>query len=58
MACRLASWPTSRFPALVTATIDGVRFWPVRLGMTCGCPPWTMATTLLVVPRSMPMTGS
>ena len=58
MACRLASAPTSGFPFLATATTDGVSGWPLRLGMTRGTPSRTVATTELVVPRSMPMTGS
>ena len=58
MACRLAMWPTSRLPFLATATTDGVSVWPVRLAMTRGTPSMTVATTELVVPRSMPMKGS
>ena len=40
------------------ATTEGVRFDPERLGMTTGDPSRTVATTLFVVPRSMPITGS
>src|SRR6266702_1492473 len=57
MACRFAIWPTSRLPFFATATTDGVSSWPLRLGMTRGTPAMTAATTELVVPRSMPMTG-
>src|ERR1700686_1391220 len=57
-AWRRASAPTRRFPFLATATTDGVSRYPLRLGITAGTPPWTVATTELVVPRSMPMTGS
>jgi large subunit ribosomal protein L31 len=37
------------------ATTDGVRREPSSLTMTLGSLPSMMATTLLVVPRSMPM---
>jgi hypothetical protein len=57
MACRFAIWPTSRLPFFATATTDGVSSWPLRPGMTRGIPSMTAATTELVVPRSMPMTG-
>src|SRR4051812_25178647 len=50
--------PTRRFPASVTATIDGVVLYPPRLGITTGVPFSTMATHEFVVPRSMPMTFS
>src|SRR5580704_15903828 len=50
--------PTSRFPASVIATIDGVVLYPPRFGMTVGTPFSTIATHELVVPRSMPITFS
>src|SRR4051812_9787900 len=50
--------PTSRFPASVTATIEGVVLYPPRFGMTTGLPFSTMATHEFVVPRSMPITFS
>ena len=54
-ACRLATCPTSRSPAFVNATTDGVSRLPSGLVMTVGSPPSMTATTELVVPRSMPM---
>src|SRR5919198_1343556 len=54
MACRLAIWPTRISPPLANATIDGQRLPPSAVGMTTGLPPWTTATTELVVPKSMP----
>src|SRR5689334_11742818 len=57
-AWRRASAPTRRLPFLAMATTDGVSRYPPRLGMTVGAPPWTIATTEFVVPRSIPMTGS
>src|SRR5262245_22981451 len=55
MAWRLATWPTSRSLVLVKATTDGVVRLPSALGMTLASPPSITATTLLVVPRSIPM---
>ena len=55
MACRLATWPTSRSPLLAKPTTDGVMREPSALVMTVGSPPSITATTLLVVPRSIPM---
>src|SRR6476469_9492315 len=57
-AWRLATWPTSRSPALVNATTEGVVRPPSALGMTTGSPPSITATTELVVPRSIPITLS
>src|SRR5690348_9360700 len=57
-AWRRASAPTSRFPFFAMATTDGVSRYPERLGMTTGVPDCTVATTELVVPRSIPITGS
>ena len=54
-AWRLATWPTRRSPVLVKATTEGVVRLPSALGMTLGSPPSITATTLLVVPRSIPM---
>ncbi len=58
IAWRLARCPTSRFPVFDRATTDGVSGWPCRFLITTGWPACTAATTLLVVPRSMPMTGA
>jgi hypothetical protein len=55
IAWRLATWPTSRSPVLVKATTEGVVRLPSELGMTLASPPSMTATTLLVVPKSMPM---
>src|SRR3990170_2293759 len=55
MACRLATWPTSRSPLLAKATTDGVMRPPSAFVMTWGSPPSMTATTEFVVPRSMPM---
>src|SRR5262249_17992481 len=55
MACRLATWPTSRSPVLENATTDGVVRFPSALGMTTGSLPSMTATHELVVPRSIPM---
>src|SRR5688572_19715039 len=52
---RLATWPTSRSSVLVKATTEGVVRLPSALGMTLASPPSMTATTLLVVPRSIPM---
>src|SRR5579885_1597824 len=56
IACRLAIWPTSRSPDSVKATTEGVVRLPSELAITTGSPPSRMATQLLVVPRSMPIT--
>src|SRR5918995_7434170 len=55
IACRLATWPTSRSPLFAKATTDGVMRAPSAFVMTCGSPPSMTATTEFVVPRSMPM---
>ena len=55
-AWRLATWPTSRSPSLPNATTEGVVRPPSAFAMTAGSPPSKMATTELVVPRSMPIT--
>src|ERR1700735_5563021 len=54
-ACRLAGSPTRVSPLLVKATTEGVSRLPSWLAMTVGAPPSITATTLLVVPRSIPM---
>ncbi len=54
-ACRFATCPTSSSPLSVNATTEGVVLEPSAFGMTTGLPPSMMATTELVVPRSMPM---
>jgi len=56
MAWRLATWPTRRSPLSVNATIEGVVRPPSALGSTLASLPSMMATTELVVPRSMPIT--
>src|SRR4030095_13723635 len=53
-ACRLATSPTSTSPVLERATTDGVVRAPSALGITVGSPPSRVATTELVVPRSIP----
>ena len=53
-AWRLATSPTSTSPALLNATIDGVVLAPSALAITVGSPPSNTATTLLVVPKSIP----
>src|SRR5882762_1810964 len=55
IACRLATWPTSRSPLFVNATTEGVVRPPSALGITCGSPPSITATHEFVVPRSMPI---
>jgi hypothetical protein len=54
-AWRLARRPTRRSPALFQATTEGVVRLPSLFWMTFGSPPSMTDTTLLVVPRSMPM---
>src|SRR5262245_21791079 len=53
-AWRLATSPTSTSPVLARATTDGVVRAPSALGITVGSPPSRVATTELVVPRSIP----
>src|ERR1700687_2825298 len=55
IAWRFATCPTSRSPSFVNATTDGVRRLPSSLVMTLGSRPSMIATTLLVVPRAMPI---
>ena len=55
MAWRRAIWPTRTSPLSSNATTDGVRRLPSSLVMTLGSLPSMTATTLLVVPRSIPM---
>jgi hypothetical protein len=54
-AWRLATWPTSLSPCFVNATTEGVVRPPSALAITEAASPSMMATTELVVPRSMPM---
>jgi hypothetical protein len=57
IACRRATWPTSRSPVLgFTATTDGVMRLPSALSRTVGSPASITAPTEFVVPRSMPST--
>src|ERR1700682_3836200 len=56
IAWRFAICPTSRSPASVNPTIEGVVRLPSELGITTGSPPSITATQLFVVPRSIPMT--
>ena len=51
----LASWPKARVPSRRSVTMDGVHFWPSWLGTTSAWPYWKLATTELLVPKSMPM---
>ena len=54
-AWRLAIWPTSTSPLSSHATTLGVMRDPSSLTITLGSRPSMIATTLFVVPRSMPM---
>src|SRR4030042_882916 len=54
IACRLAIWPTRRSPFLFIATTDGNNRLPSELVITTGSPPSSTATSLKVVPRSIP----
>jgi len=54
-AWRLASCPTTRSPPLTNPTTDGTVRPPSAELMTVGSPPTIAATTLFVVPRSIPM---
>src|SRR6478609_12072055 len=54
-ACRRARRPTRRSPPEVSATTEGVVRSPSALGITIGSPPSMVATTELVVPRSIPI---
>ena len=53
MACLFASSPTSTSSDL-NATIEGVVLFPSALAITEGSPPSNTATTLFVVPKSIP----
>ena len=55
-AWRLAVMPTRRSPLRVNATMEGVVRLPSALAITAGSPPSMAATTLLAVPRSIPIT--
>ena len=54
-AWRFAIWPTSTSPFSPHATTLGVMSEPSSFTITLGSRPSMMATTLFVVPRSMPM---
>src|SRR3954451_10596222 len=54
-ACRLAIWPTRISDLSSHATTDGVSREPSSLTMTLASLPSITATTLFVVPRSIPM---
>src|ERR1051325_2175460 len=56
MPCRFATWPTRISLSFVKPTTDGVSLLPSWFAMTVGFPPSTTATTLFVVPRSIPIT--
>ena len=53
IACLFASSPTSVSSPL-NATIDGVVLFPSAFATTEGSPPSSTATTLFVVPKSIP----
>jgi hypothetical protein len=53
---RLAICPTSRSFESVKATTEGVVRAPSELAITTGSPPSMIATQLLVVPKSIPIT--
>jgi len=57
IACLLASCPTNLCPSFVNPTIDGVVRVPSTFCITFGDPPYIIATQLLPVPKSMPITG-
>ena len=54
-AWRLASCPTTRSPPFTKPTTDGTVRPPSAELMTVGSPPTIAATTLFVVPRSIPI---
>ena len=54
-AWRLATWPTRRSPAWAKPTTEGVVRAPSALAITLPSEPSMTETTLLVVPRSIPM---
>src|SRR5262249_48450148 len=51
----LASCPKARVPSRRMVTIEGVHFCPSWLGTTSAWPNWKLATTELLVPKSIPM---
>ena len=53
IACLFASSPTSTSSDL-KATMDGVVLFPSAFAITVGSPPSNTATTLFVVPKSIP----
>src|SRR2546428_4981690 len=56
IAWRLATCPTRISPSFVNPATEGVSRLPSWFAITVGLPPSTIATTELVVPRSMPIT--
>src|SRR6188768_4044713 len=54
----LAARPTSTLPLGWNDTTDGMSTLPCSSGMADAWPSLTTATTVLVVPKSMPMTGA
>ena len=54
-AWRFATWPTRRSPLFEKATTEGVVRLPSELGSTFASLPSITETTLLVVPRSIPI---
>ncbi len=55
-ACLFAAWPTNVSPLSVNATIEGVVLAPSAFSITLALPPSMIATQLLVVPKSIPIT--
>src|SRR5215813_1717351 len=53
-----ASWPKARVPSRRSVTTEGVHFCPSWLDTTSAWPNWKLATTELLVPKSMPMYGT
>ena len=53
IACLFASSPT-RTSSDLNATIEGVVLFPSAFAITVGSPPSSIATTLFVVPKSIP----
>ena len=51
---RRASWPTRTVPSAANDTTEGIVRLPLASATMTGLPSTTIATALLVVPRSMP----
>ena len=56
IACLFAAAPTSFYPSLVKATVEGVVLTPSAFSITLGVEPYMRATQEFVVPRSIPIT--